>query len=1162
MGSFNKKIKKILNAVLPYEVATSPSGLTSQQYEAINQRRALSDQLHYRSYEEVDGIKIGNSKGGLYRMMDGRLGIVYKISPPPFFTEEFENVILSMLGKIVHDDTVIHVFCHSSENISKNIESYKRVSNFSTVNVKNPEVIDYLESVRIKSFKKWAKTSISEKVDIRLRNFNNIISILFPEDTNINDIITISNEIGGTLEKLHPVSMQPEEFLSILKEIWNPDNLYNGTKADKHRKMNTQIAKGSKVRLSEDRSYFTIGKEKIAQTYTTDLFPEELKPLEFQSAFLSPFNDDMQTAIPCPFVMSLSIVFSNVKKNAKKVKEKAQHNIGQLTTLPGNLEKKYPVIKDKRIEAEDTVYYVSKLGEVPINTMFQITTFASSVDESERVGARLIKRFEDIEGMWKLRPETYSMISFQSLVYGCPLSYMKCGVDNLRRHDYLFKSNNAQIAALLSDFKGFGEAHYTYIGPTGQFQQFHPLMFSDSNYNFVITGPMGSGKSYWINDFLLQSFRTGCKIRMVDIGRSYQPQCEAHGGQYLEFIEDNKICLNFFTNIKTQKIKLHNDVTSKLVEQEIPHEDEYSTIIPLIGMMAGVSLSVDLKKTNSTVDDELHRKNIVIAVEQAIRIAFMRKGRSAGLKEVAEALESLKEQANDVSEEFRDMFSKTIFALSDYANEDGKYFSYFNGANNINFDNDFFILELEELLQNKKELLPIVTLAFLQRVGGEAFLDDTTPMVIGVDEAKISLENPLFAEALDDYSRRFRKYKKFLLIATQYISDFFITKKSAALYEGASYKIMLPSGGEAIERAVANKHIMLNDFEKMQVSNIRNFAPDFNQFCMRFKDQNIMCTLKTPKEEMWLFSTSPEHKDRRKTIQRLYGLSMVETALYLSIEEEMGLHGEAVLEEVKIRLNHEDYEKQEKNILKRVKESLSNDSILLYLFPVLDVKTDKITSLEVLSKIKNGEDGLINAASYLNVAKKYELYYEVLIRIALKAFVYFSQNDYNFSLNLEAKDLLNNDFYTFLLQEIKGKNLGDRLSLELSELDEIPEKNMDIVTERIKELKNNNVGIIFDKITTKNFSADIFFEILPDAIKVDGQIIQKLTSSNLTTNEARFVRFLTYGLKSLEIDVISIFVSNDDIQQSCGKLGIERMQGYHIIDPKPIPEKENKYENK
>ena len=919
--------------------------------------------------------------------------------------------------------------------------------------------------------------------------------------------------------------------------------------------MNTQIAKGANVQLSEDRSYFNLGESKIAQTYTTDLFPEELKPLDFQSAFLSPFNDDIQSAIPCSFVMSLSIVFSNVKNNAKKIKEKAQHNIGQLTALPGNIEKKYPHIRDKRIEAEDTVYYVSKLGEVPIDTMFQITTFTSTPDESEKIGARLIKRFEDIEGMWKLRPETYSMISFQSLIYGCPLSYMKCGIDNLRRHDYLFKSNNAQIATMFSDFKGFGEAHYTYIGPTGQFQQFQPLKNSDSNYNFIVTGPMGSGKSYWINDFLNQSFRLGYKIRMVDIGRSYEPQCEANGGVYLEFTDNNKICLNFFTNLKTQKKKLYNDLTSSYEEFELPHEDEYGTLIPLIGMMAGVSLSVDLKEENSTVEDELHRKNIVIAVEQAIRTAFIRKGRSAGMKEISEALESLQEHADQVSPDFKEMFAKTVYALSDYSREDGKYFSYFNGANNINFDNDFFVLELEELKQNKKELLPIVTLAFLQRVGGEAFLDDSIPMVIGVDEAKESLSNPLFASAIEDYSRRFRKYKKILIVASQYIGDFFITQKSKALYEGASYKIMLPSGSESIERAVANGHIVLNDFEKMQIGNLRNFAPDFNQFCMRFKDQNIMCNLKTPKEEMWLFSSSPEHKDRRRKAKSLYGLSMVETALYLSVEDEMGITGEAALEEVRIRLNSEDHEKQEKNVLKRIKEALSNDTVVLYLFPVIEVETDKVVQIEVLSKIKNGEDGFINAVTYLDIAKKYELYYDVLSRISMKAFEYFSQNNYNFTINIEASDLLNDEFYSFSKQEIIHYGFSNRISFEISYLENINESKFDIFIKRIRELKELNVGIIFDNITTKNFSADVFFEVVPNGIKVNGKVIEKFSSKSKTTQEARFVRFLTYGLKSLDIDVVSIFVSDEEIMKSCQSLGIDKMQGYYLQKPIQIKDK-------
>ena len=72
--------------------------------------------------------------------------------------------------------------------------------------------------------------------------------------------------------------------------------------------------------------------------------------------------------------------------------------------------------------------------------------------------------------------------------------------------------------------------------------------FFDSNTNphAIIIGSSGAGKSFFVNDFILQNARLDSHFFVLDKGDSYRKLCQILGGQYIRFELNNPVTINPF----------------------------------------------------------------------------------------------------------------------------------------------------------------------------------------------------------------------------------------------------------------------------------------------------------------------------------------------------------------------------------------------------------------------------------------------------------------------------------------------------------------------------------------------------------------------------------------------------------------------------------------
>lgn len=66
------------------------------------------------------------------------------------------------------------------------------------------------------------------------------------------------------------------------------------------------------------------------------------------------------------------------------------------------------------------------------------------------------------------------------------------------------------------------------------------------NRNKIMIGPSGSGKSFWLNNYILQSYELGNDVMIMDIGGSYRSMIELNRGKYFDSSDKMKFAFNPF----------------------------------------------------------------------------------------------------------------------------------------------------------------------------------------------------------------------------------------------------------------------------------------------------------------------------------------------------------------------------------------------------------------------------------------------------------------------------------------------------------------------------------------------------------------------------------------------------------------------------------------
>ena len=1148
-----KVLTKIGAYILPNELNAKATGYTKDQIAAMSERKSISELIFHRTYIEEE-----DSRFGFYIMGDGRIGVMFEVTPPPYLSTSSEDLIISSLSLIVDDDTIVHINAYAGQNIEKTLNSFKnsQVKN-KKINLGHPELLDDLVDNKIDYFHRWKSESIMGKdSDMRVRTFTNIVSILFPNSCTDESIKMQCNQILGSLKSINARNMPPSKLIPLIKEFIDPEEGNYIDSNDTTTSINKQMTSGARIRCDDANGLLHMGENETwkASVLTVDKYAPEVDLFTFQNAFFDAMGNDVQMIIPGPFVLSLTIRFTNVKKRRKEVLSKARHNYGQTASLGIKIEKKFPRIKDIKDECTAIINHCQN-GEFIVDAFLCLTLFEKTKEKLDSTIGAVKKSFESIPGRMLWKEERFSPVANLCMLQSIPLNYSELIHANLKKMSLHFKSNNGQVAPLISGFKGLGSnATHLYMDRTGQII---PIDYfaSTGNYNICIVGPQGSGKSMFANDLHSMGMKSAWDIRMIDFGRSYEKFSKTIGGQFIEFPKKNKRCVNFFTFIATEFISIDGK------EEERIHPDEFDTIVPIVGLMLGLELKNIYKLKETTPSEKRELTVITRYIIKAIEYAFKISGKSAGMREVSYGLLEFKNKLIDIDGESKhsvnatqiNLLAELIIGLENYSIDGASYFKYFNGPNNINLNSKHIIVELDDIKDSP--VMPVIAMGILQRMAQEAFLkyleDKSTSRLIGVDEAWVIMDSPLFMSFFEDFARRIRKYRGLTVLISQTIEEFFQSASSTVIFNTASFQIFLPQQAEMIDSAITNKRLRLNKFQINLMKSVKSKTPHYNEFIMKHSGSFFVGLLQLTPDEYWTYTSNPNDRHAVDMVMENKKLELSDAIWYLARSSE-GIAEEEIKNLLKIRKSNKGIKIDWEDFFNvAIKENTV--AVARQYINKLSLNNEKsVIGKELLIRIIY-EGNTYSSNFFIEEARRRNFGIAISKIFFKKCIDYILtiQSDNKITINLSLEEITNKSFMKYLNSQLEI--LGDKKSKIIFDVkfDYKIKNSVNHLLEFIDEMSILDIRVSLDNVDFAHLDIETLSLIEPYEFKVNINEIKKLIKNGRNDYSTALIKGF-FESQSKWVNIILVQIEDEEDEKLAIEFGVNTVQGFYYDKPEII----------
>lgn len=218
--------------------------------------------------------------------------------------------------------------------------------------------------------------------------------------------------------------------------------------------------------------------------------------------------------------------------------------------------------------------------------------------------------------------------------------------------------------------------------------------------------------------------------------------------------------------------------------------------------------------------------------------------------------------------------------------------------------------------------------------------------------------------------------------------------------------------------------------------------------------------------------------------------------------------------------------------------------------PIVDIDTLEVSHYEMLARFKDqgstqewiifGED--IGMAADFDIAA---------CERAINYLLYKSQGrNTKFAVNLSGQSMQNEQFFKTLLAKLDiNKHLAKRMIFEITESTTI--KELDMVNNFIKTLQDRGYKVCLDDFGAGSASFQYLQSLHIDYLKIDGQYIRKLLTSQ---RDAVMVKNLARMCQDLGVTVIAEVIETIEQARLIKEMGIPLAQGFLYSKPLPKPD--------
>jgi conjugal transfer ATP-binding protein TraC len=756
---------------------------------------SISDLLVYRTFDDKKELFFNDNSIGF--VLEGNLligandGVVEAISG--IFTDG------------IPEGCSVQFLNWASPQIGDLFDSWRKHRDF------QGGVYQNLADERIKFFKKANHKSLFDSSPYTLKNFRLVIAVSMPfrkkngkgfiegipglsswSKSEESSISGITKELYSFREKFKTAlntagidskNLGPEGLINFLNEIinfgispWRERLPY-----DKLQPINRQIIDPENSLLVEhDQLTFyadNSNKKTQVRSFSVRNFPNSWAQWQCRD-LIGDFFQDLRR-MEYPFLTYFSVT---LPKDAEKLVEHAKAKNFNATRLSNSEMARF--IPEMKKSAQEWQFVNEKLnsGQKILKGIYQILVFApeEKINEAEQT----IKSIYKASGWNIVRDKYLQLPSFLTML---PFSLSEGffeDLEKLGRTKTMVSWTVANLAPLQGEWHGMASPCMMLYGRRGQPFFWDPFANDEGNFNAIVVGRSGSGKSVFMQELVTSVRGKNGIVYVIDDGRSFMNSCRLQEGEFIEFSDkaETPIIINPFSVVNPETMKKSPEYKTEVIR----------LITAIICQMSeGDPTKKDLKKL-----DQIQMR----LIEKSVGEIWERDGTSASITTV-----------RDYFKNHNDLRAKDLATLMEPFTKEGVYGRFFEGTSTIKLSNPFMVFETAEL-KNKKELQSIVVMFLMFMISEKMYFGDRKSQItLVIDEAWDLLHGEGSSIFIEGLARRARKYGGNLILGTQSVNDFYKTPATIAAIENSDWSILLSQKPESISMLESSGKIALKE---------------------------------------------------------------------------------------------------------------------------------------------------------------------------------------------------------------------------------------------------------------------------------------------------------------------------------------------------------------
>ena len=496
----------------------------------------------------------------------------------------------------------------------------------------------------------------------------------------------------------------------------------------------------------------------------------------------------------------------------KKKGEVRQRHMWITQQCIGNSANWFPILGYKKEGIETFIHEIDGQGGMALEVNLSLMIFSKNRDRLARQTASLNSYLSTLSFDMREDKRILDFLWHNAL----PMNASADALTRTFRTNTMSARQAAPLVPLFADYKGSGaNATSLFVTRRGQVSAFS-VWDSNTGYNVVVFAGTGGGKSFLAQLLIVDNLAEGCKVWVIDVGKSFFKLNRALKGDYIEFSEESQIILNPFTFVS-----------------EI--DEDIDIIKATIAKMAAPEGGLD--------DYQM------AALEEGIKATWDRYAHNSTVTAVAQwCMQQPDPRVRDLGQQ---LYPFTV---------SGSYGRWFEGEATIDVSNRFTVLDLLHL-KSRPILQKVVLLQLMNRIATEMY---TTPgrKILILDEAWELMDDPLMAKAIEALYRKVRKNSGAVVFITQGVGDLFQSPNGRAIYANSAWQIVLEQRAESVDAAVASGQFSMDAFGVHQVKSLHVVPGEYSELMIKRSDSDYGIVRFRPDPFMFtLFASNGEERD-------------------------------------------------------------------------------------------------------------------------------------------------------------------------------------------------------------------------------------------------------------------------------------------------------------